>query len=377
MQTEEGGFATSLAARSENTEGRFYTWTRQELDSVLGQERGARAAGWWSVGEEGNFEQGRSVLRRENDGEDFAAGFGLEPAALAAEMRIARAQLFMARDRRPRPRRDDKQLAGANALMCSALAHSYQILGSEHHLAAARLALRLVLERMHSPDEGLAATRCGGRNRGHALLADWAFAIQACIDLYESDFDTRWITTALRLEEDVNARFLDRARGGWFDTSREHEPLLAHLKSPQDGALPSGYGVQVLNLLRLSELTGRKELGRRAQAAILGLGGRINLWPAGFSQVLTAVDFLTAGPIEIALAGSESSPELQAMLRALRGSFRPQRVVAFRRSPEDADPIRLLEGRSAPDSDARAWVCHHWSCRVPARTAGELVAALS
>ena len=372
MRTEEGAFASALAAQTDNVEGLFYTWTVNEIETELGAQCAARAQAWFGLDSEGHLPGGRNVLWRERPARELAGRLQCEPEALQSEMERASKQLFVARERRRHPARDDKLLTGANALMVSALAHSFQVSGAGHHLDAARLAQRVLLDRMRYADGSLAATRCAGRNRGHGRLVDWAYTIQACIDLYESDFDRDWIAAALALDELVTQRFLDRERGGYFDTCQANEPLLAHLKSPQDGALPSGYGVQILNLLRLAELSGRRELAQRAEQAIVGLAGRLNAWPAGFGQVLMAVDFLASGPIEIALAGRREDPELQRMLSSVRARFHPQRVVALRTEDEDAQLIRLLDGRSSADGSPRAWVCQHWSCRAALRTAREL-----
>ena len=104
--------------------------------------------------------------------------------------------------------------------------------------------------------------------------------------------------------------------GGYFTTASDHEKLIAQLKGPHDGALPSGNGVQALNLLRLAELTGRRELAERAERTIRALGGLVNRFPQAFSTLLLAVDWLAVGPREIVLAGDPSAA-LRAMLRTL------------------------------------------------------------
>jgi len=135
--------------------------------------------------------------------------------------------------------------------------------------------------------------------------------------------------------------------------------------------------VQALNLLRLSELTGRGPLAKQAERTILSVGAMVNRYPAAFSQMLLAVDFLHAGPREIVIAGKLGSPAVAEMLAEVRGKFLPQRVVALARTASDTSLIPLLEGRAAGASGARAFVCRNYSCRLPAENARELADQLA
>jgi uncharacterized protein YyaL (SSP411 family) len=217
-----------------------------------------------------------------------------------------------------------------------------------------------------------------GTVRAHidACLDDYAFLIQGLIDLYESDFDAGWLREALALERIVTERFEDPENGGWFTTGVDHESLIARLKNPHDGALPSGNGVQVLNLLRLAEFTGQGELAQRAERTMLSLGALVNLYPAAFSQLLMAVDFLAVGPREIVVAGVRSNPAVQGMLEEVRGKFLPQRVVVSTDSENASEFLPLVDGKTAGPSGARAYVCRNYACREPADTREALREAL-
>ena len=376
MTTPEGGFASSQDADSEGEEGRFFVWTPEELAGVLGPKRGARAAAWYGVTEEGNFEHGKSALWRHEPPEKVAEALRCDPGELASEMEAARAELWKAREKRVHPGTDDKVLASWNGLMISALAQCHQILGEERALEAARRAARFLLGTMRRADGRLRATSRAGRAHLDAYLDDHAFLIQALIDLYESDFDERWLREALALEAIVAERFADREKGGWYTTADDHETLIARLKNPHDGALPSGNGVQALNLLRLAELTGRGELAQRAERAIRSLGAMVNHYPSAFSQLLLAVDFLAAGPREIVIAGAPSGDAARALLATVRRTFLPQRVVASARPEADAGLVPLVEGKEAGPTGARAYVCRNYACREPVETPEDLGRAL-
>jgi uncharacterized protein len=377
MVAPGGGFCSAQDADSEGAEGRFYVWTPSELETVLGRERAGWAAAWWDVSDVGNFEDGASALWRPREAAEVARELRAEPAALSAAMEEARATLFAARERRVRPATDDKLLVAWNGLMISALAQTWQALRDEPFLAAATRAARWILTHMGQPDGRLFATARGGRAQIDAGLDDYAFLVQGLIDLYESDFDARWIEAALVLSGVVEREFADGERGGWYTTGASAAALIARLKSTHDGALPAGAGVHVLNLLRLAELTGQGQLAQRAQAGIFSLGTLVDRHPAAFSQLLLAVDFLAAGPREIVIAGAVGSSTAEALLEVVRARFLPNKVVARAHPDADTALLPLLDGKTAPDGEARAYVCRNWACEAPVSTPSELEAALT
>jgi uncharacterized protein YyaL (SSP411 family) len=376
MSTPDGGLASTQDADSEGVEGKFFAWTPAELEGVLGRERGRRAAAWWSVTPEGNFEHGTSALWRERPAEDVARELRVDLQELERDMQAARRELLAARAERVPPGTDDKVLAAWNGLAISALAQAWQAFGDDRWLDAARSAARFVLERMRQDDGRLFATARHGRAHLNGCLDDYAFTIQGLIDLYESDFDEDWLREALALEAVVAERFEDPENGAFFTTGRDHEQLIARLKNPHDGALPSGNGVHAGSLLRLAELTGRGALAQRAERTITALGRMVNQYPQAFSQLLMAVDFLQAGPREIVVAGRPGADDALALLAGIRTTFLPQRVVSFAHAGADEGLVPLLEGKTPGPHGARAFVCRNWACGEPATTPDELARQL-
>ncbi|MCY3003175.1 MAG: thioredoxin domain-containing protein [Planctomycetota bacterium] len=368
MVTPEGAFASTQDADSEGEEGKYFAWTPKELEAVLGAKHGRWAAEWFGVTDEGNFEHGKSALWRPDSAAEVAERLRVPQAELEAAMVQARTKLLAARALRVKPATDDKVLASWNGLMVSCLAQASQVLGQESYLAAARRAATYVLANMRTPQGRLLATTRGGRAKLNAYLDDYAFLIAGLIDLYEADFDPHWIEHALALESVVHEHYSDLANGGWFTTSDDHEKLIARLKSPQDGALPSGQSVHALNLLRLAELTGRGPLAQRAETAIRSAGAMINRYPQAFSQMLAAVDFIAAGPREIVIAGELSDPRTRALVAAVRGRFQPQRTVALADSRADTVLMPILDGKGATAAGPRAFVCRNYACRAPVTT---------
>jgi hypothetical protein len=377
MRTAEGGFASAQDADSEGEEGRFFVWTPDELEDVLGQQLGRWAAAYFDVTAQGNFEGGRNALWRPRATAEIALEVGTSEPELALAMAAARTKLLAARSRRPRPLTDDKVLASWNGLMLSALAGAHQVLRDPRYLAAAQACARYVLTGMRRPDGGLFATARAGRAHIDACLDDYVFTIQGLVDLYQSDFDAGWLRDALALSDIVQARFADREHGGYFTTGESQAGLIARTKTVHDGALPSGTAVQALNLARLGRLTGLPELEHAARDVIGAQAALVNRHPRLFAHLLIAVDFLAEDPREVVISGDPDDAATQTLLEAVRGVFRPQRVVALAGANADADAalLPLLEGR-APNGGAKAYVCRGHTCAAPVDTAEALARAL-
>ncbi|QDU69626.1 thioredoxin domain-containing protein [Engelhardtia mirabilis] len=377
MVTPEGGFASTQDADSEGVEGKFFAWTQEQLNEVLGPQRGGWAAAWFGVTPDGNFEHGSSALWRHGAPDEVARELGVDVDRLTGAMEGARAELFAAREQRVRPATDDKVLAAWNGLMIGALARAHQVLGDGRYLTAARNAARYLLEGMRQDDGRLFATARHGRAHLDAYLDDYAFTISGLLDLYESDFDPRWIRESLALERVLAERFRDDERGGYFTVGADSEQLLVRLKNPHDGALPAGIAVHAGNLTRLAALTGRADLDQEASRVIESVGELANRYPMAFGQLLQVVACREAGLREVVVAGAADDPRAAEMLAALRARFDPDRVVALATAEGDAELLPLLAGRAPKRGEVRGYVCRRGACDLPVDSAAALVAQLS
>jgi len=358
MRGPEGGFYSALDADSEGEEGRFYVWTPDEIDAVLGDSAEAVAA-FYGVSEAGNFE-GRNVLH-------LAGGAAApEPEGFAA----ARQALYEARARRVRPGLDDKRLASWNALVLAALAEAGAALGREDYLDAARGCAEFVLRDLRDGDGHLLRTYKDGEGRLNAYLEDHAFLLEALLTLYEATFEQRWFEHAQALADTMIARFGDPERGGFFSTSGDHEELIARRKEIGDHPIPSGNSAAALGLLRLEALTGERCYGEQAEGVLRLFAKAAPRQPDAFAHLLRALDFQLAPTKEVALIGND----LSVLTATVRSSYRPHLVLAG--GPESSSVPPLLADRPAIDDRPTAYVCEHFGCRAPTTDANTLASLL-
>jgi uncharacterized protein len=358
MTGPEGGFYSALDADSEGVEGKFYVWTVDELRDVLGADADVALA-WFGATERGNFE-GANILE--------SRGPEPEPEVRA---RI-RAALLAAREERIRPGLDDKRLTAWNALMISALAEAGAVLERMDYLDAARDAATFLLDELRDSDGRLLRTYNAGEAKLNAYLEDHAFLLEALLALYEATFEPRWFHAARELADTLIERFADDERGGFFQTSSDHEQLVARRKEIDDAPIPSGQSSAAFGLLRLAALTGEARYEEQGASVLRLFADLLRRSPLAFGHLLQALDFHLAPAREVALVG----PDTTALERAVRAEFRPH-VVLARGDGDDAAGVPLLEGRTALDGRAAAYVCERFSCLRPVSEPAELQALLA
>ena len=346
MRGEEGGFHAALDADSEGEEGKFYVWSLAELREVGGQE----AVEAFGASEGGNFE-GSNILVRA----------GEAPAELKKRLYDVRAQ-------RVWPGLDDKRLTSWNALMISALAEAGAVLGRADYLDAARSCAEFVLRDLREADGRLLRTWKDGQGKLNAYLEDHAFLLEALLTLYESSFEPRWFAEARALADTMIERFGDEERGGFFETSSDHEQLVARRKDLEDHPIPAGNSSAAYGLLRLAALTGEHEYEKRAVGVFRLLHRVTARHPQAFAHLLQALDFHFAAVKEVALVG----PAREPLERVVRSRFRPHLVLAG----GEPDGVPLLEGREPVEGRAAAYVCERFACQRPVTEPAELAALL-
>jgi uncharacterized protein len=228
-----------------------------------------------------------------------------------------------------------------------------------------------LLEQLRDADGNLLRTYKDGRAHLNAYLEDHAFLLEALLALYEATFETRWFTEARALADTMIERFGDPERGGFYSTSADHEELIARRKEIGDHPIPSGNSSAAMGMLRLAALTGERDYERQAEAVFALFAKTATQHPESFAHLLRALDFHLSPTKEVALVGDDVA-ELAA---AVRSTIRPHLVLAA--GPEGSTEPPLLQGRAEVDGEPAAYVCEHFSCRLPVTSAAALQDELS
>jgi uncharacterized protein YyaL (SSP411 family) len=371
----EGGFYCGEDADSEGAEGTFYLWTPAQVTEILGKELGTVFCRSYGISEAGNFE-GKSIPHLGEDIATLAQRVGVDPEHLATLLAEGRRQLFAARQKRERPHRDDKILAGWNGLAIASLARAGAVLNEAELIEAARRAADFVLANLRRADGRLLRRWRQGEAAIPAFLEDYAFLGWGLTELFLASFDSRYLESARQLTEVMLDLFND-GRGGLFDTGADAERS-SYAAAPCRTAPSSGRRWRPQPAAAGTPHR-RYGLGGRGEELLAASLDQVSRYPAAYAQLLIALDYALGPKTEVILVpGADGNPP-QAFLAELRRHFLPRtQTIVYRAGDTQLERLApIVQGKGAVEGVAAAWVCRDRTCLPPVITPEKLVTILT
>ncbi len=353
MQSKEFGFYSALDADSEGVEGKYYVWTKEEIEELLG-EKGSLFCAFYDVTDLGNWEE-INILRLKTKAADFAAQNNLTVEELQQQLVESKNILMAARGLRVRPQLDDKILLGWNALMITAFCKAYAAIGSEEYRETAQNAIHFIETKMRDDAGGYFHTYKNSKATIGAFLDDYAYLIQSYIYLQEITGNQEYLNSAKLLSEYVIENFKNEEQGHFCYTSLKQEDVIFRKVETYDGAIPSGNSIMVQNLLYLSIVFDKKEWREMATNNLVSLIGMITKHPISFGNWSSSLQLLINGQKELVLTGNTILEDLPKVLKA----YIPNKVLQTTSLQIDAYP--LLKGKVVTDSHS-FYLCEDYHC---------------
>jgi uncharacterized protein YyaL (SSP411 family) len=347
MQSPEGGYYSSLDADSEHEEGKFYVWSREEVEQYLTEEEYLAFAGRYGLDRAPNFENRHWHLYLAKEVE-------------SPVLETAKQKLLAAREKRVRPGRDEKVLVSWNALAIRGMARAGRAFGNDAWIASARRALAFIGSTMWR-NRRLAATYKDGRAHLSAYLDDYALLIAALLELAQDRFSVEELGFAIELADVLLEQFEDGTEGGFFFTAREHEQLIHRPKPGHDHATPSGNAVAAWVLGRLHALTGEPRYAAAAARTLELFYPAMREHPGGFAMMAIALNEHLAQPKTLILRGRPDS--VQAWAAQLARDYLPDALVLG--VPDGVPGLPALLDKPARAGDVSGWLCRGVSCLEP------------
>jgi uncharacterized protein YyaL (SSP411 family) len=371
MKSPEGGFYSTQDADSEGEEGKFYVWTRDQIKEVLGREKGTPFCAYYGVTPQGNFEGKSSVLNLASSLEKVSELYGMTVKDLKELLEEGRKKLFIEREKRIKPGRDEKILTSWNGLMISSFVDGFKVTGNERYLNEAKESVYFILQEMRK-DGHLMRVFNEGKCQVKGFSDDYAFFIQALIDLYEATFEIDYLKEADDLNRRMIQQFWDEKNGGFFFSGKENESLITRSKNPYDNAIPSSNSIAVFNLMRLGYLTGEESLKQKAEQILHLFYPFLSEHPTGFSHMLSALSFFFS-PEEIGVIGSKDDLSTQSMLREIYLAYLPNKILSLRdpQKPMKGNWFPFLTEKGIPEVPT-TFVCKNFTCLPPVKNEKEL-----
>lgn len=373
MQDEQGGFYSAEDADSEGVEGKFYVWTRAEILSVLGEEKGKVFAEFYNVTAEGNFEHGTSILNCINNNiDEFAQRLHMSLPMLEVILKEGRQSLYNVREKRIHPFKDKKILTGWNALTIVALVKAAKILGKKEYLMAGEQCLKFIFSKLVKGDRLLARYK-DEESDFPAYIDDYAFLLWALIESYEAAGNAEYLKRALELSQAMKRLFWDEDNGGFFFSGSDAQGLIMRSKEVYDGAVPSGNSVAAFALLRLARLTDEPDLVILVEKLLTTFMGEVEKYPQAYSFFLMALDLYLSLPTHVLISGNKSGKDTLALIDIVHKAFLPHVTLLFNDNYTELANVKMADGlKAAVNGKAAVYICENLACHQPIAALEEL-----
>ena len=372
MTHPDGGFYSAEDADSEGKEGKFYCWTKTELEKILTEKEMGVVIRYYGITRSGNFEDHSDPepLKDQNVLSVVDSKLGLADMIL---LETAKKKMFDVRAKRVRPGLDDKVLTSWNGLMLGAIARASVVLGEEKYLEAAHKNVAFIRKNLWDDKEKRLYHRWRDGSRDDAQLFDThAYFLSGLVELYGVTLDNKYLSFSIEVADRMIAAFYDKEAGGFYQSTGTKD-LILRLKEDYDGAEPSGNSVAVYALLKLAAITGNKSYREVADKTLSYFSGRMKTMALAVPYMLSAADFASREPNRVVIAGDVNSTKAKELLRAVHSVYQPHKVVLGTTGPIEEFAKSLADGDKA---DVQAFLCKGQHCELPTDDASKLQAML-
>ena len=359
LTSTEGGFYASLDADSEGEEGKFYVWTKQELQKVLG-EKAALVIDYYNVKEKGNWERGHNILfKSSTSSKRIAAKYKITEEALAQQILEAKKILLNERSKRIRPNLDDKILTSWNALMLKAYLDAYRAFGNQDYLDKALKNADFISQKMMASDYRLDRNYKNGKASINGFLDDYAFTISAFVALYQTTFDEIWLTRARQLTEYTIQHFYDATNAIFYYTSDVDPVLIARKTEVADNVIPSSNSEMAKNIFILGHYFHNDAYIDQAKKMLNNVKENTLQHGAYYANWAILMAWFVVPPNEVAIVGNT----FEAKQKEFNQYYLPN---VFLSGGKTEGTLPLLEDKLVK-GETTIYVCQNRSCKLPVK----------
>jgi uncharacterized protein len=356
MTSAEGGFYSSLDADSEGEEGKFYVWTSEEVESVLGK-KASLFLDYFDITQSGNWENGKNVPHIKSSDIEISKKYNISLKELRKRLESDRELMLKIRNKRVKPGIDDKILTSWNSIMLKGYVDAYRAFGEVKFLKAALKNADFLNDNAINEKDEITRNYKNGKSSVPGLLDDYSFTISAFIDLYQATFDEKWLHKANELTDYTILHFFDNSSGMFYYTSDNHFDLIARIMEISDNVIPSSNSVMAMNLFLLGNYFNNESFIQKAQQMLNNIQKRLQHNIFSYSNWGLLGIHLIKPLYEVAIVGSDCD----RIRKSLDKNYLPDALFL---GGINEGTLRLLEGKLVP-GQTTIYVCEDKTCKTP------------
>jgi uncharacterized protein YyaL (SSP411 family) len=327
LTSPQGGFYSALDADSEGEEGKFYVWTKEEVDAILGTDAPLFCL-FYDISSYGNFE-GTSILNIPVDMEEFCIRERCDQEMTEQLLEECCIKLHEQRSRRIHPLRDEKIITAWNGLMIAALAKGGAICGSQEFIDRAISAANFILNKLCRPDGRLLRSYMGGASNIPAFLEDYACFTNGLLELFEATLDQTWLNKALHIADETLRLFYNSEQCEFSKTGSDAEQMPVRASLEHDGVLPSPFSLAAKNFTRLAYNSDRPDLLDHAHALLANSLDDARRHPTAHLGSLQALGMLELDPVQAIFRGDRNATTMRELLQHIKACSIPNLSITY------------------------------------------------
>ena len=373
LTTAEGAFYSSLDADSltpegELEEGAFYVWKKPELETILGSDYDLFAE-YYNINAYGLWEHNNYVLIRKSSDDEFVKKHNLSKKVFLQKQKEWKKALYQFREKRSRPRLDDKTLTSWNALMLKGYADAYRVFQEPSFLIAAKKNAQFILNKQLQSKGQLWHSYKEGKSTINGYLEDYAAVMEAFISMYQVTMEQDWLDKAKLMADYVHANFYDEVSGLYFFTSEQDAELVTRNIESSDNVIPASNSILAKSLFQLSHYFSDKTYLERSQKMLHNMQPSFSEYPSGYSNWMDLMLNFTDNYYEVVITGASAKEKLAQ----LQQHYYPNKLVA---ASAEVSQAPLLQNRFS-DDDTYIFICVNNACKFPVKTVSEALKLLT
>lgn len=369
--TKEGSFYSALDADSLNKEnhleeGAFYVWTKAELQGLL-QDDFDLFSIVFNVNVFGFWEHENYVLIQNQLLSAIAKQQNISLETLEQKKKSWEQILYTEREKRNKPRLDDKCLTSWNAIMLKGFVEAYKALGNQKHLDIALQNANFIVKNIWSPEGNLKHSYKDGKATINGFLEDYAHVMQAFISLYEVTFDEKWLQNAKQLTDYTFDNFYDATAQFFSFTSHQDEALITKHFEVEDNVIPASNSVMADALFKLSIYFNNSHYEKICEQMVQHIIPMVT-YPSAFSNWLNVFLHFSEQNKELAICGNNALDNLGN----LNKNYFPNIIIA---GGTTVSNLPFLENRFT-EKETLFYLCQNKTCELPTTDFEEIIAEI-
>ncbi|MCF8274120.1 MAG: thioredoxin domain-containing protein [Flavobacteriaceae bacterium] len=373
MTTHNGAFYSSLDADSNNAEGKleegaFYVWQKEELKNLL-KEDYQLFSEYYNINDYGFWEHNNYVLIRKEDDGEIIKKYEINKKQLNEKLTAWKTILLKERNKRAKPRLDDKTLTSWNALMLKGYVDAYRVFGNKEYLESAEKNANFIINNQLREDGGLNHNYKNEKSTINGYLEDYAVVIEAFIALYENTLNEKWLVTARNLTNYTFDYFFDETNHMFYFTSNQDDALVSRNMEYRDNVIPASNSIMAKNLFKLSHYFDNDHYRKTALTMLNNVKLEIQDYASGYTNWLDLMLNYTNPFYEVAIVGKDTP----AKISELNKTYIPNKLIAGSTSENN---LPLLQNRYSQD-ETLIYVCVNSACLLPVEKVDDAIKLLT